>query len=598
MPGKFRLFRAVLTIAAAGLFLAGLIVLPSKPSYAAPACVGGGTTLLPTISSVSPTTINNAATTTITVTGTNFDNVNPGVIVVLEGYGPLQNVIVVSPTQLTADVPAGIPGTPAGRAYILDVFNPTATPNQDCATLANAVTVFGPAPTAGPSTPRPTDTPQPTTFMRPQIEVESYGASSRVLSPGQKIDFEITLKSVGDISARNVKATFVTGDLIPRDTGGVRVIGDMDPGATARFFQPFTVSSSLGKYQAVLKVQVEYTDDYGKAYTDTFDLSFSASLPGSTPTPTPTLAYRSQLVLTSYETSPATLTPGETFTIDMDITNVSSEVARQIVFDLNVAQENSDLVAPLNSSNTRFVDELQPGQSTHLEFTMVVSGSASGQLIPVTLDMDYMDSGNTEQTHTENLSLRIETQPFLLVHFLTAPPSPVMVGDTIDIPVEVVNIGTNSLNVSTIEVTSETMAITNGSLYIGPLDGGTSGVVSAQAVAQSAGTATIQVAIHYLDDYQQEQTLTRELTLQVEGQPTPTPSANGSNPRSGSDTSGSLGILERIGRLFLGFFGFATRSVEFGGGNFQVNPGGDQNNGPNGPTFQNSDGDNFEVPAP
>jgi hypothetical protein len=276
----------------------------------------------------------------------------------------------------------------------------------------------------------------------------------------------------------------------------------------------------------------------------------------ATPTPTPTLANLAELALTNYQTTPTDLTPGTEFTLAMDVSNVSGQVARQIVVNLDISDDKAEVVNLKNSGNTRFIEELQPGKSAHLEFTMVVSGSASGQLVPVTVGLTYLDSGNTQLTQTEAVSLQISSSPFLLIHYLTTPTGPIKVGETADISVEVINIGTSSLNVSTVDVASDDVTISDGSLYIGPLDSGTSGTVPAQATGKTAGTATITVNVHYLDDNQQEQTATQELSLVVEATPTP---AASEQSVTGQSASGTQTGLERLVQLALAFFGLSIR---------------------------------------
>jgi len=607
MQRKSRLASLIVICLAGCLLAIGMTAMsfasPPK-SYAATSCVGGGGSA-PTINSVVPSTVNNNANTVVTIIGSGFIN---GASVVLEGFGAIPTTWD-SATQLTATIPAGIPGKPGGKTYNVDVFNPTATPKQDCDVIGSGLTVIGSAPTAAPATAAPT------TFMRPQMVVASYTASVTHVSPSQNFDFSVTLQSVGQTTARNVTATFVTGDLIPRDNGGVHYAGDLDPGATVGFQQPMRVSGQVNKAEAVIRLIVAYNDSAGKAYTDTFDVAaFPLYYAAATPTPMPTLAVHPQIMLTGYQTTPATLNPGSSFQLDMDIINVSGELARQVVFNLNMnpssgsassgASASSGVIAPLNSSATRYLDQLAPGQSTHLTFNMMVSGSASGQLVPVSLDVSYMDSGNTQHSQSESLSLRIETVPFLYVHFLTPPTQPLVIGETVDLAVEAINIGQNKLNVSTIEVTSDTMTIGNGLLYIGPLDAGTSGVVPAQARPELPGLATVIVTVHYLDDYQQEKTFSQNLTVEVADTPTATPEANQQGTGGGfaGGSNSDLTFVDRVVRALLGFFGVATRTGGGlnRGGNFGGNNnlgGGSQGAATPGSAPNNGDG-NFVVPAP
>ena len=70
----------------------------------------------------------------------------------------------------------------------------------------------------------------------------------------------MTLVNAGQATATNVLVTFTSGDFVARDTGGVRALGTLTPGQTARFWQPLFASGDLrGQTTAVLKVSATYT---------------------------------------------------------------------------------------------------------------------------------------------------------------------------------------------------------------------------------------------------------------------------------------------------------------------------------------------------
>ncbi|MBX7254062.1 MAG: IPT/TIG domain-containing protein, partial [Candidatus Promineofilum sp.] len=213
------------------------------------------------INSVQPGTVVNTGDTEIVVTGTGFVN---GSVVVLSNWGGLETTYV-SRQVLRANVPTGVP---AG-SYDVQVVNPDAA----TAVLRGALAVVPPA---GPTdTPEPSPTPAPTDFIRPLLVVQSYGASAPQITPGQNLDFEMTIVNAGQAAAANVLATFVSGDFVPRATGGVRALGTLAPGQPIRFWQPLFATDELrGKDQAVLKVTTTYTDINGQSYESSFELSF------------------------------------------------------------------------------------------------------------------------------------------------------------------------------------------------------------------------------------------------------------------------------------------------------------------------------------
>jgi hypothetical protein len=128
------------------------------------------------------------------------------------------------------------------------------------------------------------------------------------------------------------------------------------------------------------------------------------------------------------------------------------------------------------------------------------------------------------------------------------------------------------------------MAITGGSIYFGPLSGGTSGTLLAQAQLTRAGTATVTVTVHYLDDFQQQQVATQDFVLEVEALAV-TPEGGSTSPDGAGRTGtggpegsfGELTVGQRILRMVLGFFGIATQSIGGGGRIMQPTDGGSFN---------------------
>lgn len=564
---------ALVGLAAGCLAAGGLLFEQASPAHAQAVCStpGSGTV---SITGVSPTSMYNTAAATITINGSGFGATTGSVVLV--GYGPLVVTAWADAGPITATVPAGVPGSTTGTAYNVTVFSAT-TPDTNCDVEAGALTVYSPNSTAAPapaSTATREPTAAPTAFMRPLVTVLSYGASSRVLYPGQDIDFEITLQNNGPIVAKNVVVEFSGTDLLPRETGGLRTPGDIaGGGGTVRFFQPLRVSNNLSGYQAVINIKISYTDEYGAKYSDSSTLSFDA---GQYAGATATLSLSPQLILSSYQTTPTVLSPGTAFKLELSLANVSSQTAHQVVVDLSGesggsgstgASTTTSPVAPLNSSDMRYIDAMQPGQQEPLSFEMAVSGDAASELANLNVAISYIDDSSQQHSQTETISLRIETQALLFIHFYTEMPDFMTVGETIDLPIEVINIGANDLNVSMVEVTSDQMAITGGSLYFGPLSGGTSGTLLAQAQLTRAGTATVTVTVHYLDDFQQQQVLTQDLTLEVEAATVATPAAGtGASNITGAPGSnaGGLTLGQRILRMVLGFFGIATQSAGSG----------------------------------
>lgn len=526
--------------------------------------------------SVQPNNVPNDAAVELVVTGIEFEE---GSVVVLANYGALETTFV-SGNLLRAALPAGVtPGT-----YTITVINPNAASSS----LVNALTVTA---AAGPTvTPSPTNTPAPTAFVRPLLVVQSYGASSAVITPGENLDFEMTLANAGQTAATNIVATFTTGDFVPRATGGVRAVENLAPGQSSRFFQPLTATRDLaGKSTGILEVQVSYTDVNGTDYNETFALTFpivrtggiaATATPTPTPTATPTAAprLRPQLLVGDYQIDVNQLEPGRNFTLRLDVRNVGNATARRVSLivgggssadgglpgtpvaggGLSGAGGEFTNFAPVGSSNVSFLGDLAVGESLTAEQRLIVNASTEAGAYPLPVSFVYTDEEGGSFVDDQVITLLVYQRPSVDINFYTEPP-PLFTGEPGMLPLQVVNTGRNSAVFGNMSVTSEGAQFMNNSVFVGALDPGGFFPLDAQVIPEQPGSLDLLVRLNYTDDFNQQQTLTQTLTVEVMEAPIFEPG------------EGDLGIFEpppveappetlaqKIWRFILGLIGLSS----------------------------------------
>jgi len=542
----------------------GLLLTP-RPAWAAP-----------TIASVQPSSVSSANSATLVVTGAGFTS---GAVVVVEGYGALSTTFV-SATVLTAVLPAGIPAGMYGITVVLS--------DASSATLPNALTVTGPTPT-----PAPTGTPAPTAFVRPLLVVQSYGASSVEIPPGVDLDFEMTLLNAGQGDAANIVATFPSGDFVPRVTGGVRAVGTLSPGQTARFFQPLASSSSLaGKSIATLDVKVSYTDPVGTVYNESFTLTFAVaqpqrSGPAATATPTPTArpVLRPQLLVASYSIDVSQLQPGGRFTLNLDIRNVGNANAKRVTAIVGggtsagtttgasgTAQPGGGVsgasgeftnFAPLNSSNVQYLGDLNTGGSVSAQQVLIVNASTKPGAYTLKLSFSYTDDKNNAFTDDQVITLLVYQPPLLDISFYR-DPGPLFAGQPNSLPLQVVNLGRTATVLGNMKVTAPQggAQFSNNVALVGNLDIGFPFTLDAICIPDQPGPLELTLTVDYTDDFNQPQTITKTLTVEVVegGGPVVGPEGPGGSedpgvPGEGGTPSAPETLWQKVLRVFLGLIG-------------------------------------------
>lgn len=542
------------------------------------------------LTSISPNSMVTGSGITVLVAGVDFES---GAVVVLNGYSALSTTFVNS-GLLSATVPGSIPGSPTGIAYGVQVINPSA-PTTPITNPAVTLVVFSNEPT--PITPSPTPTitptPLPTDFVRPILTVASYGASTPALEPATDIDFEMTLVNNGQLAATNIVLTFETGDLIPRATGGVRSLGSLQPGQTVRFFQPFTVSRGITPPVASQPVTVVYTDVYGKEYTETFDLTFAVRVysgPGATATPTPTATpgLNPQLVIESYETDREQLQPGGNFTLTLNIRNVGQTEASNVTMVVGGSAEQVSNpgtpgapggvsggggeftnFAPIGSSNVQVLGNLGASDAVQAVQPLVVNVSTNPGAYPLKISFVYTDGTGRRYVDDQVVTLLVVNVPQLEISFYR-DPNPLFVGQPNVLPLQIINLGRRSAVLGNMTVSATGATLSNNTILVGPLDVGGFFTLDANLFPEQPGPLDLTITVNYSNDFNQPQTITQTLNVEVIDGGFIPPDGGG-----GIDGGGGLPLPEepqpepwwqQVWRFFLGLLGLDSGVSNGGGG--------------------------------
>lgn len=382
----------------------------------------------------------------------------------------------------------------------------------------------------------------PTTYQRPLVVVHSYSASVEDITPGKEFVLTVKLANEGQIRATNVVATFVSGDFMPRETGGVIAVGDLDKNDRHKIAQPLTTIWELwGKTIATLEVVVNYNDEWGNAYSEKFVMTFpiawgkvigwATATPTVTTTPTPSL--RPQLVIASYRTDVSTLQPGNRFALELVIQNVGNADAKRVTMILGggsasaasstpgaegggVLGGGADLsnFAPLGSSNVQSLGDLDAGQSISARQDLIVNVSTKPGAYPLKISFTYVDEDNRSFTDDQFITLLVYSVPLVEINFYR-DPGPLMVGQPNQLPIQLVNLGRQSVILGNMKVSAEGADLSNNVILIGTLEAGGFFPLDATIIPYQPGTLDLIITVQYTDDFNQSAEITRTLTVEV-----------------------------------------------------------------------------------
>ncbi|RME36341.1 MAG: hypothetical protein D6793_05915 [Thermoflexia bacterium] len=230
----------------------------------------------------------------------------------------------------------------------------------------------------------------------------------------------------------------------------------------------------------------------------------------------------------------------------LEIQNVGGGDAHRLLLTLG-GEGGKDLgpFVPREAGNVLFVPRVRAGEKVQLGIPLVVDGAAEARAYGIPILLSCEDTRGNSRSDVQRISLIVQQRPIFRISFYQ-PVEGAIVGMSFPLPVEVINLGKATVNVTTVELTSEDLEIQGGSLYVGPLDGGTSSSLEAIATASEPGTAAVVVHVHYLDNLNRPQEITQTLMVEVAPAPEPVPQEREEPAERGGFWDGLLRFLRGL----------------------------------------------------
>lgn len=395
---------------------------------------------------------------------------------------------------------------------------------------------------------KPTKTPTPgpaLVYAQPQLLIESAETQPETIRPGSTFTLSLQLINRGDYTATNIRISVSSQELaVPIGSSNLVVIDTLTSNETRLVELPLALNESAAPGYNSLAISLDYSDYYGRDYNSQQNVGLNAGQ---------TSANQPLVLLKSYRTTPESLSPGDAFVLQLEISNVGQNDAYRLLLTLGGSDGSGTYpFAIIDSGNVKFIPSLNAGGTIQLEQRFILDGKAESGVYNLTVTLAYDDSGGEHLTESQVINLLASRRPQLQISFYRTPDTG-KVGESLELPVEVVNIGRNLVNVSTMQVSGEDLEIQTGSSFIGSLDGGTSGSMDAQVIPGKSGTLPVLVTVNYLDDFNQPQQITHTLTIEVEQ---PVQAVGDQAATSQAEQADTL--WSRFLRIVRGFFGLGS----------------------------------------
>lgn len=377
---------------------------------------------LPTFT-VEPNTLSTQTGGLVTIYATGGVTFTEGSTVRLVGRGILPTVYINS-TALQATVPAGL----AAGTYELRVLDP-----QGIELGAGSLTL-----TAPPATPHPTSIPTqppPPPSGRPILTIRNYSVTPAKVRVGGEFVVAIEIYNNGSRAGENTLAIFPGGTFLPVGEQG-HTLWALQINHTVVVTQQMRAPSSLSSGVYQLQVNLSANDFEGNHYDypQTVPVEVTGGSSG-------TYTGKPKVVIEGAETDPATLIPGEPFSLTLRLANRGNRTAINVF----ASCASPEMAIPASGGDTVSTAKIAIDDVVTVTLPLIVGNVEKGGRQLMTIALEYSDYVGGPYSDQQNIGVDVNTtlnnQPQLLIEGYDITPDFLAPGDPFTLTLRVTNVG-------------------------------------------------------------------------------------------------------------------------------------------------------------
>lgn len=227
-----------------------------------------------------------------------------------------------------------------------------------------------------------------------------------------------------------------------------------------------------------------------------------------------------RIIVTGFETNPADVYAGDTFTVYIHVKNTSTSMpVKNVLFDMQAAVEGSDKTntysafLPTSGSSSVYMDSIQPGEQKDIAIEMTAKADLAQKPYVLQVNMKYDYDKTANVTDTASVSIPIKQESKFDTSTADVAPSDTPVGSQSNVMFSIYNTGKTTLY--NLQVKFKNDYVEGGEAFIGNLESGQTGNVDTMVTATAVNAGTITAVISYEDDAGNVTETEKEIALSI-----------------------------------------------------------------------------------
>ncbi|SCY95187.1 COG1361 S-layer family protein [Alkaliphilus peptidifermentans] len=348
----------------------------------------------------------------------------------------------------------------------------------------------------------------------PQIEIINIEAPTDGLDPNDSFLISFDVTNTGETTARNVRVSVDGKEVLLPKSQNIRVIQSLASNETRSQQFNFYVSSEASKQNHPLLIKVEYdegTDGETQSIQQYVGINVDRSSSDNT---TP------KIIIDQYVFKPNIIKAGDNFDLSVSFLNTNATRSIKNIKVFLTADEETEkdgktgnVFTPVNSSNTFYIDSIQPKSKVKKNLTLYAIPDAKAKTYTITANFEYEDSDGNKYEATELIGIPVVQPSRLEVSTISLPPE-AFVGDSITIFLEFYNTGKVTLNNLMIKLEGE-FETQSRQYFVGNLESGRSDYYDTYITPINPGLLEGNIIFSYEDSAGDYIEVIKELSINI-----------------------------------------------------------------------------------
>lgn len=364
-----------------------------------------------------------------------------------------------------------------------------------------------------------------------QVILAQYTVDPKPVKPGLPVSVTVFVSNLGNRPAYQVllRVSGTDSVLLAGQQGDTFAIGDLDPQETVSMTLPLIVNSAAKPGPQAQAVTFSYVHN-GETLSSNMSMTIEVE---------PAVKLEPLMLIDSYGIGAKTvLRPGETFTLALDLSNVGTGTAEETLLTFGTVTGAPDddgsggsgttttpstTFATIGTGGTVFLGTIESdGGGVSLTQDFIVNGSVKSGIYDLPVTLRYRRPDGSTALDNLRISLVVLAPPKLLVALPSPLPPTTNAGEPLMVTIDLTNVGADPLNVPEVAFATDNGDVIEGtSVLIGMIAKDKKLSANGVIIPAQEGAMTITVAIHFINDLSQADTLVNTYTVEVLPAPPP-----------------------------------------------------------------------------